>query len=55
MENAPLGVMSGAASKAFTIAANTGPLPDSALWDAGADMVLDSIKTLYEKWEEIFS
>ncbi len=55
VENAPLGVMSGAASKAFTIAANTGPLPDSALWDAGADMVLDSIKTLYEKWEEIIS
>ena len=46
VENAPLGVMSGAASKAFTIAANTGPLPDSALWDAGADMVLDSYNVI---------
>lgn len=48
VENAPLGVMSGVASKAFTIAVNTGPLPDSVLWDAGADIVLANLKDVSE-------
>ena len=48
VENAPLGVMSGVTSKAFTIAVNTGPLPDSALWDAGADIVLKNLKEISE-------
>lgn len=48
VENAPLGVMSGVTSKAFTIAVNTGPLPDSALWDAGADIVLSNLKEISE-------
>ena len=48
IENAPLGVMSGVASNAFTIAVNTGPLPDSVLWDAGADIVLANLKEVSE-------
>ena len=39
VENAPLGVEAAHAAGIFTIAANTGPLPDSILRDAGADMV----------------
>lgn len=48
VENAPLGVMSGVASNAFTIAVNTGPLPNSVLWDAGADIVLANLKEVSE-------
>ena len=48
VENAPLGVMSGVASDSFTIAVNTGPLPDSVLWDAGADIVLANLKEVSE-------
>lgn len=55
VENAPLGVMAGAASKAFTIAVNTGPLPDDTLWEAGADIVLPNLYSLYVEFngEEI--
>ena len=44
VENAPLGVRAAVAAQCFTIAANTGPLPDKALLDEGAD--LNSIKEL---------
>lgn len=40
VENAPLGVQAGHAAGIFTIAANTGPLADSVLKNAGADIVL---------------
>ena len=39
VENAPLGVRAGAAAQAFTIAVNTGPLPDETLLEAGADLL----------------
>jgi len=48
IENAPLGVMAGVAAGAFTIAVNTGPLPDSALIEAGADIVFKNLKEVYE-------
>lgn len=38
VENAPLGVKAGVAARIFTVAVNSGPLPDSALGDA--DIVL---------------
>lgn len=44
IENAPLGVESGHRANIFTIAVNTGPLPDSVLRDAGANMLMDSIE-----------
>ena len=40
VENAPLGVQAGHAAGIFTIAANTGPLEDEVLKNAGADIVL---------------
>lgn len=54
VENAPLGVRAGHASGAFTIAVNTGPLPNEALLSEGADMLFPTIAALAEKWEEIF-
>lgn len=50
VENAPLGVRAGVASKAFTVAVNTGPLPDSDLLNEGADLLLPSINTFKEVW-----
>lgn len=43
VENAPLGVKAGAASGAFTVGVTTGPLPEGALQDAGADLVFPSM------------
>ncbi|MFW9597009.1 MAG: HAD family hydrolase [Paludibacter sp.] len=54
VENAPLGVESAKAAGLFVIAVNTGPLDVNVLWDSGADIVLDSMQELFEKWEEIF-
>lgn len=39
VENAPLGVEAAKAAGIYTIAVNTGPLPDRVLYDAGADIV----------------
>ena len=44
VENAPLGVESAKAAGIFTIAANTGPLEDQILRDAGADIVVPGMK-----------
>jgi len=52
VENAPLGVESAKAAGLFVIAVNTGPLDEKVLWESGADIVLDSMKELFEKWEE---
>lgn len=43
LENAPLGVESGARAGIFTIAVATGPIPKKALTDAGADIVFKSM------------
>ena len=43
VENAPLGVESAHGAGIFTIAANTGPLEDHLLKDAGADIVVPSM------------
>lgn len=53
VENAPLGVKAGVAAGCFTIAVNSGPLPDSILSDCGAHIVLPSISRLADIWEEI--
>ena len=44
VENAPLGVESAKGAGIFTIAANTGPLEDSILKEAGADIVVPGLK-----------
>ena len=53
VENAPLGVKAGVAAGCFTIAVNSGPLPDSILSDCGAHIVLPSISRLADIWEEV--
>ena len=53
VENAPLGVRAGSAAGCFTVGVNSGPLPDSALADNGADIVLGSITELVALWSEI--
>lgn len=51
IENAPRGVESAVAAGIFTIAVNTGPLPDKVLADAGADIIFPSMEALYLSWE----
>lgn len=51
VENAPMGVASAVAAGIFTVAINTGPLDEKVLWDAGADIVLPSMKALFDNWE----
>ncbi|NDV79454.1 HAD family phosphatase [Dysgonomonas sp. 511] len=52
VENAPRGVEAAVAAGIFTIAVNTGPMPDSVLADAGANIVLPSMKALYDNWDD---
>ena len=52
VENAPLGILAGVAAKVFTIAVNTGPLPDSALLNEGANILFHSIREFAEKWNK---
>ena len=53
VENAPLGVRAGAAAQCFTIAVNSGPLPDEVLWQAGADILFGKMTELYDAWNSI--
>ena len=53
VENAPLGVRAGAAAQCFTIAVNSGPLPDEVLWQAGADILFGKMTELYDAWNNI--
>lgn len=53
IENAPLGVEAGHAAGIFTIAVNTGPLPDEVLLNAGADILFPSMQALNDSWEEL--
>ena len=54
VENAPLGVRAGVASKAFTIAVNTGPLPDEVLTSQGADLLFKQMTELRDAWNHLF-
>lgn len=53
VENAPLGVQAGVAAGIFTVAVNTGPVPDQVLLDAGADVLFPSVRALLENWDEL--
>ena len=50
VENAPLGVRAGKAAGIYTIAVNTGPLPDKVLLDAGANILFPTMKALSAAW-----
>ena len=53
VENAPLGIRAAKAAGIFTIAVNTGPLPNSVLLDEGADLLFPSMQALSDAWEEL--
>ena len=53
VENAPLGVQAGVAAGVFTIAVNTGPLPDDALLSQGANLLFHSMQELCDEWENV--
>lgn len=53
VENAPLGVRAGVAAGIFTVAVNTGPLPDKALADEGANLVFPSMPAFRDAWDEL--
>lgn len=54
IENAPLGVRAGVAARAFTIAVNTGPLPDEVLSSCGADLLFQQMTVLADQWNQLF-
>lgn len=54
IENAPLGVQAAHQAGIFTIAVNTGPMPDSVLWEAGADLVFPSMQEIVQEWELLY-
>lgn len=49
VENAPLGVRSGVAAGIFTIAVNTGPIPDQQLREAGANLIFPDMMSFAEQ------
>lgn len=51
VENAPLGVRAGVAAGIFTVGVNTGPLPDKALADEGADIVFHGMPAFRDAWD----
>ena len=53
LENAPLGVESAHRANIFTVAVNTGPLKDSVLTDAGADMLMDSLELFNDEFPNL--
>jgi HAD superfamily hydrolase (TIGR01509 family) len=54
VENAPLGVRAGSASQVFTIAVNTGPLPEDALLNEGANLLFDKMTSLSNTWSDLW-
>ncbi len=53
VENAPLGVKSGHASGAFTVALNTGPLDDGLLLGQGADLLYGTMREFVRDWDRL--
>lgn len=54
VENAPLGVKAGVAAGVFTVAVNTGPLPDEVLFKEGADLLFPSMMDFNNNWENFY-
>ena len=50
VENAPLGVRAGVAAQVFTIAVNTGPLPDEILTEQGANLLFPDMHRFLDFW-----
>ena len=54
VENAPLGVQAGVAAQIFTVAVNTGPLPDKALLGAGANLLFSEMTAFSHEWKSFY-
>lgn len=54
VENAPLGVRAAQAARIFTVAVNTGPLPDKMLADEGADLIFSRMTEFRDEWENLY-
>jgi beta-phosphoglucomutase len=54
VENAPLGVRAAVAADIFTVAVNTGPLPDSILLNEGANLLFPSMQAFCNDWDLLF-
>ena len=52
VENAPLGVRAAVAARCFTIAVNTGPLPDEMLQEEGACLIFPRMTALAEAFHQ---
>lgn len=55
VENAPLGVRAGVAANLFTVAVNTGPLPDGDLTREGANLIFHDMPAFRDAWDEFRS
>ncbi len=55
VENAPLGVRAGVAAGCFTVAINSGPLPDTALLSEGANILFDTVSDFSNCWEQLMT
>ncbi len=55
VENAPLGVRAAVAAHCFTIAVNTGPLPDEMLLGEGADLLFPNMPELSRSWHKVYT
>lgn len=55
VENAPLGVRAGVAAGIFTIAVNTGPLPNEVLSGEGANVVFPSMQYFTDHFAEVYN
>ena len=51
VENAPLGIRAGISAGIFTVAINSGPLPDTSLLDEGANVLYDTMTQLVDDWD----
>lgn len=55
VENAPLGVEAGVAAGCFTVAINSGPLPDEALSSKGANVVFQTMVEFRDHFDNLFA
>lgn len=55
VENAPLGVRAGVAANIFTVAVNSGPLPNEMLAAEGASLVFDNMPAFRDEWKALLS
>lgn len=53
VENAPLGIASGVAAKVFTVAINSGPLPDRDLLEAHPDLLYHTMTEFAADWDRL--